>query len=268
MGKVKGQRLYPRKGLTVPTSNNNEPEDTAADHKPERKLRASEPDNRKYEAPNERKLLMAGVRLLEALRQYQAAVRLYEDGGRWLDLDEQMEAMGWGSASLETELVQLHRAIEVIEEDIPIAKLSGNGHPWKPRLSPKWIDYFLGLAEPGDRGYVPQVMDLIAIDEARELDAPCGRPTKSGAPCQAIPVHWPGRGRIAGCNTHLTSEEKANLQEVWDGIESDHGCPGCPSGPGETCNEDASTLVVVDGQWPRIRHFSGRRLHDVRLALV
>lgn len=221
-----------------------------------------------YDANDERELYNAGFHLLKALYEYQDIARSYQKGGGWLELDDEMSHLAWASHSLERELVQLRRAIDVIEEDIPIAAQSEQGRAWKPRLSPRWIEYFLGLAKPGDTGYVPQLLALLEKDKARQLDAECGRPTKTGSECKAIPVYWPGRGRDSACNRHLSDQEKASLDNVWAGIETSHACPGCPAQAGQPCSEEASELVLVDGEWPRIRNFAGRKMHDVRLALV
>lgn len=221
-----------------------------------------------YDANDERELYNAGFDLLKALYEYQAVARKYQQGEGLLELDEEMGRLAWASHGLEQELVQLGRAIEVIEEDIPIAAQSEQGRAWKPRLSPRWLQYFLGLAKPGDTGYVPQLMALIEKDKARELDAECGRTTKSGSECKAVPVYWPGRGRNSACGRHLTDDEKSSLEDVWSGIEQSRECPGCTAQPGKACSEDASALVLVNGEWPRIRSFAGRRMHDARLELV
>lgn len=222
----------------------------------------------KYDADAERGLFNAGVDLLKALNEYQAVAKAYQQGGGWLELDEEMGHLAWASPSLEQELLQLRRAIEVIEEDIPIAAQSEQGRAWKPRLSPRWLHYFLDLARPGDAGYVPQLMALIEKDKARELDNKCGRTTTTGTPCKAVPIYWPGRGRDSACNRHLTDEEWSGLERAWDDIQMAHACPGCPAQPGQPCSEEGSTLVLVNGEWPRIRNFAPRKMHDARLTLV
>jgi hypothetical protein len=135
-------------------------------------------------------------------------------------------------------------------------------------VEPKWLLYFLDLAKPGDTGYIPQLTALLEKDKARELDAKCGRTNKAGTPCQAIPVYWPGRGRDSACTRHLTDDEKTSLEKVWADIEATHDCPGCSAMSGQPCSEEASDLVLVEGEWARVRAFNGRRMHDARLALV
>lgn len=221
----------------------------------------------KYDADGERMLFNAGLELWHALETYKEAVLDYEQRG-CLELDEQMKSLAWAGDGLHHELHQLMRAIDVIEDDIPIAAQSKNGKAWTRHLSPKWLLYFLDLAKPGDTGYIPQLTARLEKAKARELDAKCGRINKAGTPCQAIPVYWPGRGRDSACTRHLSADEKTSLEKVWADIEATHDCPGCSAMSGQPCSLEASDLVLVDGEWPRIRAFNGRQVHDARLALV
>lgn len=80
-------------------------------------------------------------------------------------------------------------------------------------------------------------------------------------------MYWPGRGRASACTRHLTKEEKASLEAIWSAIETAHPCPGCLIDAGQACSESAELTIRPNGEWPRIRGFAGRKMHDVRLEL-
>lgn len=218
----------------------------------------------------EQRLLLAGTKLLTALREYEKETSDYRDGPlSCLDMDDVMGGLSAISGSLEQELLQLHKAIGMIDENTQIAPKSARGVAWQPYLSPRWLLYFADLAKPDDPGYLPQLLDRLAAADARwrEQNAACGRPTRTGAPCRAVPVYWPGRGRDSACTRHLTPEEKRTLEDLWSEIERIYSCPGCLSPAGKPCSEDAEPQVLPSGDWPRIRGFAGRKMHDARLYL-
>ncbi|MCP1413579.1 hypothetical protein J3D46_002845 [Paenarthrobacter sp. A20] len=221
-----------------------------------------------YEAAAERRMLRAGAKLLSTLLDYkEESLRYLKDPSSCLEMDEVMANLVGRSRQLEEELILWHQAIGMIEENTQISPKSARGVAWKPYLSPRWLQYFADLAKSDDPGYLPQLADLLASEAARELDAECGRPTKAGTPCLAIPVYWPGRGRKTACARHLTPEEKLRLEEIWSDIEGSHSCPGCLVAGGQPCSETAELKVRANGQWPRIRSFAGRKMHDSRLEL-
>jgi hypothetical protein len=221
-----------------------------------------------YEAAAERRMLRAGVKLLSALQEYtDESFRYTNSPSSCLDMDEGMSSLSGLSRQLEQELIQWHQAIGMIEENTQISPKSARGVAWKPYLSPRWLLYFANLAKPDDLGYIQQLHALFTADDGRELDAECGRPTKTGDPCHAIPVYWPGRGRDSACTRHLTPEEKSSLEKVWSVIERAYSCPGCLVDDGQPCSETAELKVRPNGQWPRMRSFAGRKMHDARLEL-
>lgn len=219
----------------------------------------------------ERDLLRAGAELYEPLLQFHAAVAKYcSDPHAVLELDDPMVDLAYKAEELEPMLIALLSAIETVESNAPVALLSTQGRAWKGRLSPHWMKYFAGIATAEDDGYLAQLrkVDVKAAARESELSVTCGRPTASGRACEATPVFWPGRGRVAGCNRHMTGAEKADLQASWENVERIKACPGCTATAGQACKDTAEDLRVVDGEWPRTRSFAGKKLHDVRLQLV
>lgn len=219
----------------------------------------------------ERDLLVAGVALYEPLLWFREAVSKYfNDPDTVLELDDHMLALAHETENLEAGLTDLLAAIEIVEANAPVALLSAQGKAWKGKLNPHWMKYFAGIAAPEDAGYLAQLREVEAKAAAREseLSQTCGRPTASGRACEATPVYWPGRGRVAGCNRHMTVDEKTELQASWDSIERKNDCPGCTATAGQACKEDADKLRVVNGDWPRTRSFAGKKMHDVRLQIA
>jgi len=105
----------------------------------------------------------------------------------------------------------------------------------------------------------------VALDA--ELAIRCGRTTAAGTPCGHRPIYWPGRGRVAGCNRHMTADEERALYEVWLDIKTHYACPGCTAGVGDPCREERHEIRLVNGDWAKIRSFAGIRMHDARLEL-
>ncbi|MCC3299280.1 hypothetical protein [Arthrobacter caoxuetaonis] len=220
----------------------------------------------------ERRMLIACQRLMGSLIAFEYEAARYRDEPlACLDFDDAMKSLSRMSARLEREMSQWRTAMSLIENDTQIAPRSEHGRPWRPYLSPHWLLYFAEIAKPGDQAYLPQLLNRLAEEDRRnrahhdEMASVCGRPTKTGEPCQQIPVFWPGRGRVAACNRHLSAGEKVELGKAWSMVEEAHSCPACRVPAGVPCDETVKLQVLPDGEFPRVRTFAGRMMHNVRL---
>jgi hypothetical protein len=141
---------------------------------------------------------------------------------------------------------------------------------WRGPLAPLQLIRAAAQARPDDPSYRVQLARNDAFHAAQVYDgeAHCGRPTKAGGRCAFVPVWMPGQGFADGapCYRHMTEAETEQACAIYDAAVAAHLCPGCDAPAGTACNNDRA--VPVDGAWPRIRSYRGRRVHDARLNLT
>lgn len=188
---------------------------------------------------------------------------------------------------------QLDQAWRIIASDAPVSDLlpsrrsagepedlftpdgrvtghEGEAYRWRGPLPPISLIRAAAAAGPDDPGYRVQLERNAAFYAARVYDgeAHCGRPTKAGGACAFVPVWFPGEGFSDGtpCYRHMTDEETEQACALYDAAVALHACPGCGAPAGKKCGEDR--ITPVDGAWPRLRSYRGRRVHDARLNLT
>lgn len=85
-----------------------------------------------------------------------------------------------------------------------------------------------------------------------------------------LPVYVPPAGFSAGvgCWRHIGAADAERVAQIYDRAIAETQCLGCGAEAGAACREnDANgrSLPMVDGQWPKMRSFRNRKVHDVRL---
>ncbi|WP_159600057.1 hypothetical protein [Agromyces humi] len=211
-------------------------------------------------------ILDAGDRLLEALRAFRAAEGEY---GGAIKLTRAFSDAFLSVTMVELELSELRHAVKVVREGAPIARADDRGVIWKRPLTPREIALHAALADEGDTNYLAQLADVLETERQRaalinaDLDVKRGR----GNDCRNFRVYWPGRSHAEApaCWKHLAPEEAASLEQLYDRAIAGYACPGCIATPGEDCSQEASELKLIDGRWPRVKSFRGRRVHPARL---
>ena len=186
---------------------------------------------------------------------------------------------------LEEDVEQLAQAWQIVRSNTPVAAAAP--HSWE-RVDESWRRWrgplhagaildMADLAQPSDAGYLTQLQanaDYFAEKERRQKEdrsTKCGRPTSTGSACSNQATYVPGgKGFQSGaaCHRHHTEDEKQRIIELFRLSIATVDCPGCTAKAGAECrlgDDAAPDLILVNGEWPRVRHIGGVQAHDVRL---
>lgn len=242
-------------------------------------------------------VLHAAALVTAALETFAEAVDAEPEFTALLEFDNGLQqAYELGASGLaRTEAAMLREAWHLIDTEVPVAAgypvrswFDGPQDPiparllrrWHASLTPSQVLDLADLAEhvdpPATLSFHEQLAENHQVLDARfaGLEAQCGRPARHGGLCAALPVYLPPHGHQSGqpCYLHQTPAEQADAIAVYDTAVAEHACPGCDAEAGVTCrvpdNNDYPRTNLVNGAWPRLRSFKGRKVHDVRLLLV
>lgn len=241
----------------------------------------------------EARVLAATQRMLDEVQRWARVVEEAEESCLWVRLPEALEELADGAhplSGLQHELAEMVEAWQIVQNDEPVAgewpraaRKGGGTIRWKPPLRPGDILFSRRLVLEGrmssTTGYRDQAhangtyYARAEQDQQDDLSAECGRPTPKGAPCRSRSVYVPPAGFSAGvgCWRHISASDAERTAGIYDRVVGETSCPGCGAEAGTECRDsendgDRRPFTPVDGQWPRMRSFQGRKVHDLRLA--
>lgn len=214
-------------------------------------------------------VLDAARALLRATEKIEFAVTSY---GGAIALPQEISHASNNAPALRVEMEWLVAAVQLVRSGAPVSRRDERGKLWTRPLTPAGVAMQASLGAEGDGGYLAQLAEVLEAERSRkssidaELGVKCGR--NNG--CANQKVYWPGLGHAGApaCWTHVTADERTALESIYDSARDLYPCPGCGAGPGRACSEDAARLVLVNGRWPKVKSFSKRRVHTVRLDLA